>query len=286
MGGFYLSIIESIILGIIQGLTEFLPVSSSGHIVIAEQLLKIDASALENDLFYTVLLHLGTLVAVIIAFRKTILALIKDFFALVSLIAKGEFRRSKATPMQKMIGCLIVSLFPLLIVFPFSDKIDAVFSGLFPVGMALLINSIILFFADRIAAGKVTSKNMNAKQALWVGIVQCIAIIPGISRSGSTVTAGLAAGLSRKYAAKYSFILSIPTILGGAVLSTVKLFTSQAQISSTLILPYVAGFIAAAITGFIAIRLLEFLLKKRKFIIFSVYCLVAGTACVIGGLIA
>lgn len=280
-----MSVIEAIIIGIIQGLTEFLPVSSSGHIVIMSQLLGVDVSAAETDLLFKMVLHLGTLLAVFVCFRTTIIDLIKDFFLLVSQIFRREFRKENATDKQKMIGCLVISILPLFIVYPFMDRIDSVFSGLFPVGLALLINSIVLFFSDKIAAGKVTSKNMGWAHALCVGIAQCIAVIPGISRSGSTITAGVAAGLSRKYAAKYSFILSIPTILGGAGISIVKALTSDTGIESSLILPYIAGFIAAAVMGFISIKLLEYLLKSRKFIIFSVYCLAVGTAAIIGSFI-
>ncbi len=280
-----MSLIKAIIIGIIQGLTEFLPVSSSGHIVIMSELLGIDTASAESDLLFTLVLHLGTLIAVIICFRQTLAELIKDFFLLLSQIFRGQFKKENATDKQKMIGCLIISILPLFIVYPFMDRIDVLFSGLFPVGIALLINSIVLFFADKITAGKVTSKNMGKIHALCIGIAQCIAVIPGISRSGATVTAGVAAGLSRKYAAKYSFILSIPTILGGAVITLIKLFTSDTAIETSLILPYIAGFVAAAITGFIAIKLLEYLLKSRKFIIFSIYCLVVGTAAVIGSFI-
>ncbi len=284
MGGVCLSIIQSILMGIVQGLSEFLPISSSGHIVIMSQLLKIDTTVVENDFFYTMILHLGTLVAVFIAFRTTILALIKDFFLLVKALFTGKFNKNDLTNMQKMIICLIVSLLPLIVVFPFMDAIDGFFSTLFPVGMALLINSIVLFFSDKIVSGKITSKNMGAKEALIIGIAQCIAVIPGISRSGSTITAGVAAGLKRKYAAKYSFILSIPTILGGTLISFIKVITSGEGINTTLLLPYLTGFIAAAITGFFAIKLLELLLKNRKFIIFSIYCLALGTVTVVAGL--
>lgn len=272
-------------MGIVQGLAEFLPISSSGHIVLVSQLLQLDASAVETDFFYTMILHLGTLLAVFIAFRTTIFALIKDFFSLVKKIFTGKFNKNDLTNMQKMIGCLIVSVLPMIVVFPFMDAIDGFFSSLFPVGMALLINSVVLFFSDRIVAGKITSENMGPKHAIIVGIAQCVAVIPGISRSGSTITVGIASGLSRKYAAKYSFILSIPTILGGAFMSFVKVLSGEGTVDASLILPYVAGFIAAAVTGFIAIKLLEMLLKSRKFIIFSVYCLIIGTVATVAGLI-
>jgi len=280
-----MSVIEAIIIGIVQGLAEFLPVSSSGHIVIMSELLKVDTVAAENDFLFTMILHLGTLMAVLVCFKDTVLELIKDFFGLLTKVFKGKFKKEEATSKQKMLGCLFISLLPLLLIFPFMDRIDALFSGLFPVGMALLINSVVLFFSDKITAGKVTSKNMGWAHALCVGIAQCIAVVPGISRSGSTITAGVAAGLSRKYAAKYSFILSIPTILGGALISFIKVLSSDTGVDTSLILPYIAGFIASAITGFIAIKLLEYLLKNRKFIIFSVYCLAVGTAAVIGSFI-
>ena len=229
-----MSILQSIIFGLVQGIAEFLPISSSGHLVIAQQIAGLQDPA-AADMFFDMVLHAGTLVAVFFAFWGTIKELIIEFFKTIGQICTGKFSIKNANPMQRMIGCLIVSLIPLFIAFPFMDTLEHLYSSLFAVGIALLINSIILFLSDRVLTGKKTAANMNWKNALFVGVAQCIAITPGISRSGSTITAGLFSGLSRKYAAKYSFILSIPTILGGILVSFLDVVKSDAGLNTCLL---------------------------------------------------
>lgn len=274
-----MNLLFAILLGLIQGITEFLPVSSSGHLVIAQQLGMDDPAA--ANLFFDMILHAGTLVAVFVAFRKTIGRLIAAFFGTVVQIFRGQFHLKTATGEQKMIGCIVVSLLPLALVYPFKDLLDWLYSSLFAVGIALLVNSIVLFFSDRIRKGVKTAKTATWKDALVVGIAQCVAIMPGISRSGSTITAGLATGMKRSYAAKYSFILSIPTILASILIETLDIIQTPAAFQAGQIPAYIAGFVAAAVSGFFAIRLLQAVLKSKKFIVFSVYCLFAGAVAVI-----
>lgn len=275
-----MSYIESLFFGFIQGFAEFLPISSSGHLVIAQSLLNMKDPA-AADLFFDMLLHLGTLVAVFFVFYKTIFELVIEFFKMAANIFTGKFRISQVSPPQKMILCILVSIIPLFAVLPFMDTIQRLYSSLLVVGIALIVNSIILFLSDKVLSGKKTAGTMNFKNALAVGITQCVAIIPGISRSGSTITAGIFCGLSREYAATYSFILSIPTILGGTLLSFIDVVQSDAGINSSLLPVYATGFFTAMISGFFAIKLLQFLLKSRKFIIFSVYSLIVGIVVII-----
>ena len=172
-----MSILQSIIMGIVQGLAEFLPISSSGHLAIAAQLLNLEDPT-SADLFFDMILHAGTLVAVFIAFRKTIIELIITFFQTIGQICTGKFSFKKATPSQKMIGCIFVSLLPLLVIYPFKDTIELISNSLFWVGIALLVNSIILFVCDRFVTGKKTAETMTWKNALVVGVAQCIAVTP------------------------------------------------------------------------------------------------------------
>lgn len=268
-----MSFIEAIIMGIIQGLAEFLPISSSGHLVITERLFNWGENV-AADVFFDMVLHLGTLIAVFIVFRKTICELIVCFFKTVGQIFTGKFHFKDTTPMQKMIGFIIISLIPLLFIFPFKDEIEVFYNSLIPVGIALMINSVILFACDRFKEGKKTAGTMRKRDALVIGITQAIAVIPGISRSGSTITAGVGMGLKRSEAAQYSFILSIPTILAAVLLDTVD--TLQEGLNVSLLPQYIVGFIVSAVVGFFAIKLLQYILKSKKFVIFSVYCLIIG----------
>ncbi len=270
-----MSFIEAIVMGIIQGIAEFLPISSSGHLVITEKLFNWGETQ-SADVFFDMLLHLGTLIAVFIVFRKTIWELIVCLFKTIGQIFTGKFHFKDTTPMQKMIGFLIISLLPLFVIFPFKDAItDFFYNSLLAVGIALMVNSVVLFFCDRFKEGKKTAGSMKKKDALIIGIAQAIAVIPGISRSGSTITAGVGTGVRRSEAAGYSFILSIPTILAAVLLDIVD--TVKAGKLNTALLPqYFVGFVVAAVVGFLSIKLLQYILKSKKFVIFSVYCLIVG----------
>lgn len=270
-----MSFIEAIVMGIIQGIAEFLPISSSGHLVITEKLFNWGETQ-SADVFFDMLLHLGTLIAVFIVFRKTIWELIVCLFKTIGQIFTGKFHFKDTTPMQKMIGFLIISLLPLFVIFPFKDAItDFFYNSLLAVGIALMVNSVVLFFCDRFKEGKKTAGTMKKKDALIIGIAQAIAVIPGISRSGSTITAGVGTGVRRSEAAGYSFILSIPTILAAVLLDIVD--TVKAGELNTALLPqYFVGFVVAAVVGFLSIKLLQYILKSKKFVIFSVYCLIVG----------
>lgn len=271
-----MNIIESIVLGIIQGLTEFLPISSSGHLALAQKMFGMQNAGF----FLEALLHIGTLVAVFIAFRKLIAGLFKALFTMMGKIFRGKFSLKNAEPCERMLLMLIVSCLPLFVALIFKDKAEMLKDSLCAVGAALIVNSVILFVCDRLPDRKKDASNMGVGNSLAVGFMQAVAIIPGISRSGSTITAGVASGLDREFAAQYTFILSIPTILAGAAVSFKDAVAENAIIAQD-IPAYIVGVVVSGVVGFFAIRLLQYILKSKKFIIFSVYSFVVGAAAII-----
>ena len=271
-----MNIIESIVLGIIQGLTEFLPISSSGHLALAQKMFGMQNAGF----FLEALLHIGTLVAVFIAFRKLIAGLFKALFTMMGKIFRGKFSLKNAEPCERMLLMLIVSCLPLFVALIFKDKAEMLKDSLWAVGAALIVNSVILFVCDRLPDRKKDDSNMGVGNSLAVGFMQAVAIIPGISRSGSTITAGVASGLDREFAAQYTFILSIPTILAGAAVSFKDAVAENAIIAQD-IPAYIVGVVVSGVVGFLAIRLLQYILKSKKFIIFSVYSFVVGAAAII-----
>ncbi len=277
-----MSVIESVFLGLIQGLTEFLPISSSGHLVIFQTILKIDTDS--ADLMFDSILHIGTLFAVFIAFWQQI----QDIFTEIALSSKqiltGKFHYKSINSRQKFIFFLFISLTPLLIVFPIKDSIERTYSSLLITGIALLITSILLLLCDKTVEGNTSEENITIKQALIIGITQAFAVVPGLSRSGATITAGIMCGFNRKLAVQYSFLLSIPTIITGSLLKILEAI-SEGSFDSSLLIPYLAGMTTAAISGYASLKLLQYLLKTKKFIIFSIYCFAAGLFSIIYSLV-
>ena len=249
-----MNIIESIVLGIIQGLTEFLPISSSGHLALAQKMFGMQNAGF----FLEALLHIGTLVAVFIAFRKLIAGLFKALFTMMGKIFRGKFSLKNAEPCERMLLMLIVSCLPLFVALIFKDKAEMLKDSLWTVGAALIVNSVILFVCDRLPDRKKDASNMGIGNSLAVGFMQAVAIIPGISRSGSTITAGVASGLDREFAAQYTFILSIPTILAGAAVSFKDAVAENAIIAQD-IPAYIVGVVVSGVVGFFAIRLLQYI---------------------------
>lgn len=273
--------LNTIIQAIVQGLTEFLPISSSGHLSLVSH---FTGSTGESATLLLVVLHLGTLVAVFIAFWNTIWALIKEFFIMIKDIFTGKFKWKEMNPERRMIMMLIISCIP-LIFFYIPELKWSFFSNIgndkdiLIEGFCFLYTAILLFMATRCKSGKKTAGDIKAKDAVTVGIFQCIALLPGISRSGSTISAGLFRGLDRETAVKYSFILGIPPILAGALVE-IKDAVGEGM-ANTNILYLIIGFVIAAIVGFLSIKLIELLLKSDKFIIFSAYTLILGIAVII-----
>ncbi|MBC5787210.1 undecaprenyl-diphosphate phosphatase [Clostridium sp. NSJ-27] len=277
-----LSIIESFIQAIVQGLTEFLPVSSSGHLSLVQHFFGVNG---ESAVFFTILLHLGTLVAVFIAFRELIWKLIKEFFSMIKDIFTGKFSFKKMNPERNMIIMLIIALLPLIPVYFFKDFFTGVASDadIIVEGICFLYTATILFLSDRCGHGKKTIGQINTRNALTIGIFQCVALLPGVSRSGSTISAGLFCGLSRKTAVEFSFVLGIPAIIGGCLSEFGDL--NAEGVASIGIAPMIIGFVVSAVVGFLAIKLVQWLINSDKFKIFAIYTAILGVIVLVLGII-
>jgi len=253
-----MEIIKSIILGLIQGLTEFLPVSSSGHLVLAQHFFGVEESGVAIE----VVLHLGTLAAVVIFFWQDILRL----FAAVPYLFS---RKSEKQRDRRIIWMLIVASIPTAIMgFLLEDFFDSMFGTPAVVPFALLVTAGIMLWSNKLLKGRRTLAEMRPQQALLVGVFQGLAIMPGISRSGSTIFASLIQGFDRDEAARFSFLLSIPAIIGATVFKLDEIVGLTSQYA----LPLLIGFLVAAVSGYIAIQFLFTLIKRQKLYVFSIYC--------------
>lgn len=248
-------LLKYIILGIVQGLTEFLPVSSSGHLVIFQHWLKIADQGLILDIF----LHAGTLAAVIIFFRREIIELIKT------------------PPLWKYL--IITTMITAAIAVLGKNFFEGLFTSTRVAGLGLLITAGILFLTRRCLRGERLMSDLNIKDALQVGLFQALAIVPGISRSGSTISSQLWRGVEKETAFRYSFLLSIPAILG-ALLMEGKHLKNLFALNSINIW---AGFLSALLTGLVSLKILRLVIKKARFSLFGYYCLLAGLLILILG---
>ena len=267
--------ISIIIQGIIQGLTEFLPVSSSGHLSVAQHFMNVG----EESLITSIFLHLGTLVAVFIAFFPTIWGMIKEFFLTFKDIFTGKFSWKNMNANRRMMFMVIISTALLVPVYFFKDFFtgfegdnDIIFEG-----AAFLFTALLLFMSDKCIKGNKTGDKMKIGDAVTIGAMQCVALFPGVSRSGSTTAAGLFCGLTKETAVTFSFILGIPAILGGSVLEIGDAVNSGAILNWSELL---IGAAVAAIVGLLAITLVKWLLKNDRFKIFGIYTLLLGLACI------
>ena len=265
-----MSIIEAIILGIIQGLTEFLPVSSSGHIELGKAILGVEP---KDPLLFSIVVHGATALSTIVIFRKVILELIKDLL---------QFKMNDGT---KYILMIVISMIPIGLVGAFFEKdIETFFDGkILLVGFMLIITGILLYLTTKASekTGKITPLS-----AIIIGISQAIAILPGISRSGSTISTALLLGINKEQAARFSFLIVLPPILGALLLKIKDIVeqepivgqVSGGDISTTAL---VVGFIAAFLSGLVACQWMISLVKKSKLQYFAYYCLIVGVAAVL-----
>ena len=291
-----MNLFEAIILGFIQGVAEFLPVSSSGHLAIFKNFFGLE----EAGIAYDILLHVGTLVAVFICFWSDIWELIVNGVGIVvdackniGIFFSNLFNKNKkdytmkeyieviSTPFRRYVMLIIVATIPTGIMgVLFKDMIESVSATLLIPGICLLMTSIILIIADNAKDGDENEENVSYKKAGFVGICQGFATMPGISRSGTTVTACLLAGMDRAFAVKFSFIVSIPAIVGAAILDLPDLF--KAGVTGSEMINYTAGTIVAAVVGYICIKTMLKIVRKKKFKVFSIYCAVMGLISIIG----
>lgn len=270
----FVTISSAILLGIVQGVAEFLPISSSGHLAILQNLFALSAG--EEHMFFDVLLHLGTLISICVCYWGDIVAMVREVF----IVLRGG-RRADGTPVQGNLGAarlflmIVVGTLPLFLVLPINDSVEQLYYITPFIGVALLLTGCMLFVSDRMAPGKRTEKNMRFRDALIIGLCQCVATIPGLSRSGTTITAGIATGLDRGFAMKYSFLLSLPAVLGANLLSFIKALGEE-SIELSMVPAYLVGLLAAMLSGIAAISLMKLIAKKSKFGWFAYYCWGAG----------
>lgn len=269
-----MSLLSSILLGLVQGIAEFLPISSSGHLAIAEHLLNV-SGATEIPDFFDVLLHLGTLVAVFVAYWSDIRDMILELISGVRDLVRRN-TPDPIPPARRMILLIIVGTLPLFLVLPVKDLVEGLSDNMYFVAGALLVTGCLLFASDRVRHGRKTERSATLIDVLIVGVAQAIATCPGISRSGTTITAGCFVGFERKFAVRFSFLLSIPAILGANILSLKD--AVEAGIDWASVPVYLVGVAVSAVVGYACIRLLKMIAAKGRFGWFAYYCWFAGAA--------
>ena len=276
-------IIKTIIIGIVQGVTEFLPVSSSGHIRIFKEIFGLS----ETGLVFDVLLHFGTLIAVCIFYYKDIIALILEFFALIRDIFSFGKRKifNKERPYRILLIMIIITTIPTAIAgLLLEDLFDTIFSSIIVVGFALLLTSALMYITSKIKVGSKKAGDITVKDALVVGLCQSCAIVPGLSRSGSTIFGGRISGFDLQLSVKYSFLCSLPAILGAIILNVGDMF--EQSLTSNQLIGYIGAFIAATVVGYLSLNMLNMMAKKKNLKPFAYYCAFAGLLCIVYGIIA
>ena len=276
-----MSIWDALIQGIVQGLTEFLPVSSSGHLSLVQY---FTGNSGETGAFFSILLHLGTLIAVFIAFRKTIWELIVEAFSMLADIFRGKFSFKRMNGKRRMIWMFVLSEIPLLFFLLVKDYISMVSAdnSILIEGFCFTVTGVLLLLADKLGSGKTNMDNMRPKDALAMGFAQSIATLPGISRSGSTVAAGLLMGLDRGYAVTFSFIMGVPAVLGANLLELMDVVGEPFPVGMDVAL---VGVAAAVIFGLLAIKMVQWLIHTDKYKWFGYYTLALGAVVILVGLI-
>lgn len=273
-----MKMIEAIFLGLVQGLAEFLPVSSSGHLSIFQNFFGI-TTAEESSLFFDVLLHLGTLVSVCVVYWQDIVEIVRECIAMIRGIGHPVPGEQKRYPSVRLLLMMAVSSVVLFLVLPVKDQVEKLYNHTGFIGFALLMTGAMLYISDRMQKGRKTAKNMRIADALIIGLCQGVATIPGLSRSGTTITAGIAVGLDRQFAVKFSFLLSIPAILAANMLSLVDAVKSG--IDASMMPTYLVGMLTAMIVGYFALNLVKYISQKGKFGWFAYYCWAAGVIAIL-----
>ena len=263
-----MTILQSILLGVIQGLTEFLPISSSGHLVVIPFVLEWDLPA--RDVFiFDVLVQVATLIAVFAYYWE-------DLVVIAKAMLEGLFQKSPMnSPPARLGWYLVIGTIPAGFIGIFmKDSVESAFSSPFATGISLLLTAALLVIAERVGKRNRSVDRMNWIDAVWIGFFQVMAIFPGVSRSGATITGGMTRDFERPASARFAFLLSVPVMLAAGLSAAVDLF--QLPDWSDLLLTYIPGFISAAVVGYLSIRWLINYLANHSLYIFAVYCTVLG----------
>ena len=267
-----MTIWNAIILGLVQGITEFLPVSSSGHLSIIDNLFKLSMPE-DGHMFFDVLVHLGTLISVCVVYWGDIVDMFYEVLGFVNLGPMAGERRRRY-PAARQFFMIVLATLPLFLVLPIKDRLETLYYNNYFIGIALVLTGCMLYVSDRMVVGKRNGGSMTVFDAIIIGLCQCVATIPGLSRSGTTITAGIATGLRRDYAVKFSFLLSIPAVLGANILNLVDAIHAGVNLAN--VPAYLIGMIAAMVSGIGAISFLKYIADRGRFGGFAYYCWVVG----------
>lgn len=272
-----MTLLNAIILGLVQGVAEFLPISSSGHLSILNNLFKMTTTE-DGHLFFDVLLHLGTLFSVCVVYWQDIVEMFYEVLGFVNIGPMAGERKAHY-PAARLFVLIVIGTLPLFLILPINDMMEGLYYKSVFIGVMLILTGCILYIADKMQPGKKTERNMGLLDAVIIGLCQAVATIPGLSRSGTTITAGLSTGLRRDFAVKYSFLLSLPAVLGANILAFVK--AAKSGIDWSCLPAYLVGTVVAILTGIGSISLLKRIADKGKFGGFAYYCWVIGALSII-----
>ena len=262
----------SAILGFIQGVAEFLPISSSGHLTLFQYFFGME----EPDQLFNILLHFATLLAVCVVYWRDIWEMIVEFFSFFADLFSHRRYRGNPPEARRMVLLIIVGTLPLFLILPIKDKVEAFGNNPLFVCGALLITGCILFLSDQMARGHKTVRSATLLDVLLVGAAQALATIPGLSRSGCTISAGMVLGFERKFAVRYSFLMSLPAVLGATLLKVLDVMGQEGGIPAENLPKYLLGMVVAAVMGYFSIQLVKLLANKGRFGAFAFYCWGAG----------
>lgn len=276
-----MSYLMSVFMGAIQGIAEFLPISSSGHLALFQAFFEME-NVEESHMFFVVLLHFGTLISVCIVYWHDIIDMIREFFLGIRALFTKSVQQGNPPPARRMVLLILVATAPLFVMVFLKDLINTVFTSPLLVSCALIATGFILFFSDRMARGRKNAGSATVTDALLVGCAQAVAIIPGISRSGATISAGMMRGFDRRFAVRFSFLLSLPAVLGANILELRSAL--KAGFDTSLLPVYLVGVAVAAVVGYFAIRLVKSLADQGKFGKFAYYCWAVGAVSLLAGL--
>lgn len=267
---------HAILLGLVQGLTEFLPVSSSGHLTLVQTLFGLSTES--SNMLFNVLLHFGTLLSVVVAFWSDIRELFVEFFRWI-----GAGFRVQGQPYRRFIIMLLLSIVPMFAILPIKDTIENAFQSPLLVGCMLLVTALILYLSEKFPRGHKTEQNASYLDGFLVGVCQCFAVLPGLSRSGTTMIAGLSRGFQRDFAVRFAFIMSLPVILGANILEVGEAVATSASTGVPLYI-YLIGIVTSMLSGLAAIKMVRFVARRGNFRPFVVYCAAIGLITILASL--
>lgn len=263
-----MSYLTAIFLGFVQGVAEFLPISSSGHLAVLQNVFDLQ-TAEDGHMFFDVLLHLGTVISIMAVYWKDIKWICTDSLAFVREARLPASEPRYEHPGGRFLLMIIIGTLPLFVILPFHDSLEQLYYNTRFIAAAFIITGCVLFISDRLPQGRRNERSMHVLDALIIGVCQAIATIPGISRSGSTITAGLATRQSRAYAMKYSLLMSVPAVLGANLLSLIKAL--KTGVDWDYMPQYIVGTVVAMAVGYFSIVILQRILAKGKFGKFAYY---------------